>query len=465
MARQPAKFLCRLAVGSALSLSTWTALAEEAPRPAPATRINLFDPDEGQAIAEDFGAPEAAQPDDSVAPAEIDAGIDVDGAGFRTEVITERYPNRSVRIERHVAQDAEGNYFNHGAWSHWNEKGVLRGTGEYRNGLRHGKWVRWFDAGEGKIFQAPLYKQFQPPFVAEANFVDDKLDGVWTIMDSRGRKASEWEFENGELNGLSTWYFPGGPKQREVTYQNGQIEGTVLEWTLTTAGKSQRGQAPAELIHNLVTRAVFVDGRRQGPHVEYYSPGKKKVEGWYLLAKEISKSEYDFWNGAIETKVIGKEGVNQRTGLWTWYYADGGKQLEGEFEAGEPVGLHTWWHPNGQKQSEGRFEKGLEIGKWVWWHANGQKQAEGEYTAGAQTGHWTRWNEIGKVVEVQDFSAAGFVPPAEMQEVPARPLPQEEPNITAIPQRPTLSPQPHSIRQPTPFRVEASRRTRGTRRF
>ena len=39
------------------------------------------------------------------------------------ETITEKYPNRKVKIERQVVQDDERNYVNHGPWKMWDPNG------------------------------------------------------------------------------------------------------------------------------------------------------------------------------------------------------------------------------------------------------------------------------------------------------------------------------------------------------
>jgi antitoxin component YwqK of YwqJK toxin-antitoxin module len=440
MRRKPTQLWRRLALGSALSLGCLPVVAGELAKPAREAHVDVdnsleFGPQAG-AFAGDTAAEDAPLPNTS----------DEDGT-LKTEVITERYPSRTVKIERHVAQDAEGNYFNHGTWSNWDEKGVLRGTGEYRHGKKHGKWVRWFNTGDGKMFTAAPYKHFQAPFVAEVNYIDDKLNGVWTVLDSQGRMASEWNFVEGQMHGLATWYYPNGQKQREANYQHDQIEGYLQEWSLEVPKQVRRGQAAPQPVYKLVTKTLYIGGRREAPHVEHYSPGKKKVEGTYLMAREVVKTEYDFWNGEVRGLVTGKEGENQRRGLWTWYFQDGGKQLEGEFIADEPVGMHTWWYANGQKQCEGQYEAGKEQGKWVWWHQNGQKQLEGYFTGGEQTGHWISWNGDGKVIDVQDHTSGGitrdeFTPPR-----------------SAISPLPSTA-EPSTSQVPMPLRIEATHRSR-----
>src|SRR5262249_17366867 len=183
--------------------------------------------------------------------------------------------------------------------------------------------------------------------------------------------------------------------------------------------------------YKLASREKYVDGRRLAAQTDNYSPGQKRAEGWIMYAKEITKSNYDFWNGVASTQVVGTEGVNQRHGLWTWWHKNGQKQMEGRYESDQPVGKFTWWYPNGQKQLEGEYIAGKQQGKFTWWHNNGQKQLEGAYLAGVLTGKWTRWNAEGHVVEVGDYTADG----KQLAQEP-RPLPSVDdnssPNLEAV---------------------------------
>ncbi|HZZ72857.1 MAG TPA: hypothetical protein VFE24_11430 [Pirellulales bacterium] len=305
------------------------------------------------------------------------------------EVIQERYPNRAVKVERQVTQDTDGNYINHGSWTMWDDKGRMVATGEFRNGVRHGAWSRWYGASEGEMFNAPLYKLFQAPFMAEANFVDGKLHGTWVVYDSKKRKCSEWNFENGERQGKSVTYFPSGNKMTEVEYKDGQINGDTLEWN--AEGKQ-------------VAKETYMDGRRLAAKVDYYSPGVKRFEGVYLYARQINSTNYDWWNGKISVTAAGKEGIDQRHGMWTSWYRNGQKQLEGRYVEDAPVGKFHWWHPNGQKAIEGEYINGKQTSKWTWWHINGQKNIEGEYTNGNPSSKWTWWREDGHVTKVADMS-------------------------------------------------------------
>ncbi len=391
MARKPAHWILGLALGAALPVTASVALANEQPTLA---KPSASDKEVAPALATEetptIAAPAKAAPitDDAAA----DATPSTEGTENGVEVIRERHPNTAVKIERHVTQDAEGNYYNHGLWTEWDEKGRLVGSGEYRYGKRHGRWLRWYGPNKAPMLQGVLYKDFQPPFVAEATFEDGVLNGTWKVFDSKNRKVSEWDFDHGERNGKSVWYYPNGQKRREVDYKQGQLDGEVMEW------------GPD---YKLATREKYVDGRRLAPQVDNYAPGQKRAEGWVLYGKEITKSNYDFWTGTATVQVTGTEGTNQRHGLWTWWHKNGQKQMEGRYESDLPVGKFTWWYPNGQKQLQGEYVAGKQQGKFTWWHPNGQKQLEGAYVAGVLSGKWTRWNTDGRVVEVGDYSADG----------------------------------------------------------
>ncbi len=390
MARKPFHWTLRLALGlclPAIASAAWA--GDQSP-----TIAKTVDPDVAHVAAESapaIGTPADATPIDSTDGADATASTD-GAADAGVEVIRERYPNSAVKVERHVTQDAEGNYYNHGLWTQWDDKGKLVGSGEYRYGKRHGRWLRWYGQSDAPMLQGPLYKDFAPPFVAEATFEDGVLHGTWKVFDSKNRKVSEWEFDHGERQGKSVWYYPNGQKRREVDYRQGQIDGEVVEW------------GPD---YKISLREKYVDGRRLAPQVDNYSPEQKRAEGWILFAKEITKSNYDFWNGVATIQVVGSEGVNQRHGLWTWWHKNGQKQMEGRYEADLPVGKFTWWYPNGQKQLQGEYVNGKQQGKFTWWHPSGQKQLEGAYVAGVLSGKWTRWNGEGHVVEVGDYSADG----------------------------------------------------------
>lgn len=305
------------------------------------------------------------------------------------EVVRERYPNRNIKVERHTAQDADGNFVNHGTWTMWDEQGRVMGSGEFNQGQRTGTWIRNYVAGECELVNGPLGKQFAAPFVSTAHFEQGEIEGAWTLVDSKGRNVFEWNFKQGKRHGQCVWYYPNGEVWREIEYVNGEPNGEFIEWT-------PDGQ--------ILAAEKYVNGHRELMQVEWHSPGVKKTEAQYLMARELTQVTIDWWNGIYRIKVTGREGQDQRHGPWTTWHKNGQIAGEGEYRFDQPEGKFTFWHENGQKSIEGQYIAGNQTGRWTWWHDNGQKSIAGEFENGEQIGAWNWWLADGKLTEAAVYS-------------------------------------------------------------
>ncbi len=339
--------------------------------------------------------------------------------GTEREVIRERYPDGTVRVEREVAQDDEGNYRNHGSWKTWDSKGNLVAMGEFDRGSRTGTWVRWYRSpADVPLFSRAPYSNFNGPYISQATFSHDQLDGFWAIYDGKKAKISQFEFKNGKRNGTSVWYHANGHKMREAQYRDGDLHGQVLEWGPDGT---------------LTMKENYQAGRRLAPKVmSKYQDGGKKSEGMYLYAKEAIQTPDDWWNCRVLT--TGKQGRDERHGPWTSWYSNGQVLLEGNFDHDLQNGQFTWWHQNGQKILEGSFDRGKQNGIWTWWYPTGQKSIRGEYANGSPTGRWTWWKEDGKVSQQADLSRgdSGIVidsPPSDslIDDIPQAKQPKSRP--------------------------------------
>ncbi len=356
--------------------------------------------DEDEPVAEKDAAEQADSPandaraeestakgdDDDELPATSDPPERISNEGIETELIRERYPNRAIKVEREVTQDVDGNYVNHGSWKMWDLQGSLMVEGQYHYGQRTGVWNRWYRTADAELLKTVPYSLFHGPFISQATFDLDRLDGKWTIYDRHQHKISEWEFVDGERNGNFTWWFPTGQKMRECHFEGGELNGQLLEW-----GPNSR----------LVAQETYEHGRKLGPRIEKHRSGGNKSEGLYLFAREIVKTPDDWWNA--KPAVYAKQGKDERHGHWVTWYPNGQKQSEGEYDHDVQVGQFSWWFANGQRAIQGQYSDGEQQGKWVWWHENGQKSIQGDYRQGHPVGHWTWWNQDGKVARASEL--------------------------------------------------------------
>ena len=375
-----------LAVLTSASLSTGIVFAQDAEIPGPVPAIVDIDP---SLSATPIVLGELAPADENRdTTAEVPDGV-------TPEVIRERHPNRTVKVEREAIQDERQNYINHGRWRMWNPRGALVAEGQYRYGERHGTWNAWYLGNEVDLFSQAPYDQFKAPFISQATFEQGKLHGNWTVYDAKQRKISEWAFQDGLRHGKWTSWYANGNKMRDITYVDGEIEGELLQW-------NPEGQ--------LVSRDLYLEGRLLAKKAEYDKdvPELKVSEGTYLHAKRVPKSNDDWWNMALAKYVV--QGKDEKHGEWKSWYPSGQEKLAGRYDHNLPVGKFTWWHQNGQKSLEGIYDDGKQEGRWVWWHTNGQKSIQGEYATSGPTGNWLWWKLDGKVAQRADFSRAGGEP-------------------------------------------------------
>jgi len=304
------------------------------------------------------------------------------------EVVRERYPDGKVKVEREVIRDAEENYVNHGTWKMWDKTGNVVGEGRYVNGERQGVWTGWFMPAEVALLSEMPYKQYEGPFISQAEFDGGKLNGRWVIYDAKQRKISEWHYVAGRRHGAWTSWYANGKKMREVHYINGDLDGKVMEWTADGA---------------VSTNDTYQGGHKLARKVEYHKADQKKSEGMYLFAKQELTQEDEWWDAKLaKFTTVGKD---VKHGDFTMWHPNGQVQMQAAYEYDQPVGTFTWWYPNGQKAVQGSYTSGQRHGEWSWYHSNGQKSTHGEFAMGGPHGRWIWWNAEGKVAQKIEYSA------------------------------------------------------------
>ncbi len=123
----------------------------------------------------------------------------------------------------------------------------------------------------------------------------------------------------------------------------------------------------------------WVDGRRNGKGIFYYSNGDR-FEGNWVDGKKNGKGTNYLANG---DRLEGNYRDGKINGQGTIHYADGeryegnfvdskqngqgtnylanGDRLEGNYGDGKPHGLQTLWQKNGQKMGEGCWQNGNQV--------------------------------------------------------------------------------------------------------
>lgn len=309
-------------------------------------------------------------------------------------VIKQRYSNGQPRIIRHVAQDRNGNYFNHGPWEARNQSGQTIANGTFSNGLMDGQWSRIHEKSSSELFSTRPFNLFQGPFRSVAQFKNGKLNGLWTIYDRYRTKIFEIPYENGVRHGTATWFLPNNAKMREATFNRGLIDGEILDFDET---------------EQVSKRQEYVEGRRIVKNTTFYRPNVKKTQEYFLDAK-LEPEGLDNWWDAKPTPYVSKGSETQNGAAMSWF-ENGQPKKRGQYNNGQPVGQFTWWHANGNKQIEGFYVDGKKNRRWTWWHENGMKKFEGIYKDNQPVDIWRAWHANGELRKQKDYSKPKAAPP------------------------------------------------------
>ena len=144
----------------------------------------------------------------------------------------------------------------------------------------------------------------------------------------------------------------------------------------------------------------------------HFSDGKLKERFRYFIDRQNREvrnglDEEFYPNGSKKGETSWRDG--KEDGLVVYYYSDGRKSYEANYNEGRKNGYATVWHPNGQKQWQTVFRDGLTHGLWREWYADGKKKLEANYHDGKLDGLATWWYDNGRIWQERSFQDGNLV--------------------------------------------------------
>jgi antitoxin component YwqK of YwqJK toxin-antitoxin module len=118
--------------------------------------------------------------------------------------------------------------------------------------------------------------------------------------------------------------------------------------------------------------------------------------------KKVVEAKYENGNPRIikyYDKVDGKDKLVKEE----IFYENKIKKMEGEFDNDQRTGLWSAWYANGKLWSTGEYKNGKRNGPGCVYHENGTKYIESNYINDMKTGKWRFYDTTGKVVKEVDF--------------------------------------------------------------
>lgn len=181
-----------------------------------------------------------------------------------------------------------------GEWRAFDERGNLKFTGQFRDGIPYGEFRYYYKNGDLKavsVFSNEGRETFTRTYhkngflMAEGKYLDRKKDSVWKYY-------SEWDenlllsieiYENTLKEGVWLNYYPDGEVAQKITYKNDVRQGPWKQFF--NNGK-------------LKLEARYENDELEGRMVVYYPDGSVNISGTYHSG--MKEGEWVYFTGDAE---------------------------------------------------------------------------------------------------------------------------------------------------------------------
>ena len=136
----------------------------------------------------------------------------------------------------------------------------------------------------------------------------------------------------------------------------------------------------------------------------YYPNGQKKSEGNYDEQEPIGDHTSWYESGNIKFESVE---LSESSQIYTNWYENGHMKSRGVRTEYFESGLWTYWYETGHKKAEGFWgDKDEREGKWNFWNDQGQLICSGIHSAWQGNGLWTFWDDDGFQIHEREYRDA-----------------------------------------------------------
>ncbi len=182
---------------------------------------------------------------------------------------------------------------------------------------KEGRLVSAAEFKKGKLDGKMLVYNENGLAVQHSRFGDDRLNGLSVFYDDRGLLIMKANFFNGRLHGLMTVY-EEGKMQAQFSYVSGVKEGQSVHYNLKTGRPSgiehyKNGKPDGKALWydeegNLLSEAMFKQGKMEGEKRDYYKSGQIMQQTFYVADKPHGTAIGYFENGYVREKKEFRDG-------------------------------------------------------------------------------------------------------------------------------------------------------------
>jgi antitoxin component YwqK of YwqJK toxin-antitoxin module len=119
-----------------------------------------------------------------------------------------------------------------------------------------------------------------------------------------------------------------------------------------------------------------------------------------ILKNELPNGYYKVYYDTLKTNLAieGKINTEMRDSIWLFYYENGVKRREVNYNNGLLSGSLTEYYETGSVWKEYNIVNGFPDGTYTEWHVGERKKEEGVFDNGSKTGIWKTWDSNGNLI-------------------------------------------------------------------
>jgi uncharacterized protein len=245
----------------------------------------------------------------------------------------------------------------------------------YLNNLKH-NLNKEYDS-TGNIISLIKYDMGVVISKEEINRVDRDLKkhGVWKTFYKNENIKSQQTYFHGNLNGASkTYNSKGGIKSIENHTKDG-IKASIKKDIKISKTKNREGFTIKGVIKKNIKNGLF----------KVYDENNK------LFKQEFYNNDTLVFSGLVDT-------LNNKNGIWLYYYSNGNIKKKGTFKNNRKTGVWEFFYENKNLEQKGNYLNGIPQGKWIWWYENKQERRKEEYVRGKISGIVYEYDSIGTII-------------------------------------------------------------------
>ena len=244
-------------------------------------------------------------------------------------------------------------------------------------------------------------------------------DGEWSSWNNDGVQTSVTRYREGVKDGRSVEFYQDGKKKSEIEYKRDKPHGQLMTWfpngfqerveiqyaDTVVNGKRQAFVFDGERRHyfqngNLQLREFWTMGVKQGTFEKFYENGKLRERVTYRANLKEGKEDYFDQEGILSSETfyvirqVGDSLVSVRDGAQrSW--KKGVLVSETFFVNDAENGVRRQWFENGTPASQYEVEDGIFSGDFSEFYESGKLKRKGRYKRLAHTGGSRKYTRAG----------------------------------------------------------------------